>query len=285
MLVIGRIGAGHATVVAAAITFGVAGVSRADDIPTSRAHYLGNAGVMVEHGATKILFDPLFDEDFNEYELVPPDMQRALLAGAAPWDGVDAVFVSHYHDDHYDPALMLSYLKANPGIVLYAPAQAVDSLHESASLADAGVFQRVRSLALAYGDAAMRIEMEGLLIEALFVPHSGWPGSNTEVENISWRVTLEGVATVTHLGDADGDVVHFEQSAGHWQQRPTHLALPPYWFYYGSDKGGVLLQGLNADRVIGVHVPKNVPDEPSARAPELQGVDLFTRPGESRDIP
>ncbi len=284
-LLIGNIRVRYAAIVAAAMGFGVTEVSQADDGPASRAHYLGNAGVMVEHGATRILFDPLFSEDFNEYELVPPDMQQALLTGTAPWDGVDAVFVSHYHDDHYDPALMLSYLKAHPGIVLYTPAQAVDSLHEVASPADAEVFQRVRSIALAYRDAAMQIEMEGLLIEALFVPHSGWPGSNTDVENISWRVTLEGVTTVTHLGDADGDIVHFTASAGHWEQRRTHFAMPPYWFFYGSDKGARLVQSLNADHVIGVHVPKNIPDESSSRQSELQGVDLFTRPGELRDIP
>jgi len=274
-----------AAIFASVILGSSAAFAQVDVAPTSRAHYLGNAGVMVEHGATRILFDPLFREDFSEYELVPPDMQRALLAGAAPWDGVDAVFVSHYHDDHYDPALMLEYLKAHPGIHLYAPAQAVEGLHKVASPADGGVFERAHGLVLAYGDSPVRIEMDGLLIEALFIPHSGWPGSNTDVENVAFRVTLDGVATVTHLGDADGDVVHFTGSTAHWQQRRTHLALPPYWFFYGSDKGSFLLQGLNADHAIGVHVPKDVPDEPSARPRELQDINLFTRPGESRDIP
>ncbi|MCI0517713.1 MAG: MBL fold metallo-hydrolase [Woeseiaceae bacterium] len=275
----------YAVIVATALFVGFASVAQADDSVTARAHYLGNAGVMVEHGATRILFDPLFREDFDDYELVPPEMQRALLAGAAPWDGVDAVFVSHYHDDHYDPALMVAYLKAHPGIRMYAPAQAVERLHAAASPADGGMFERVHGLALAYGDASIRIEMDSLLIEALFVPHSGWPGSNTEVENLAFRVTLDGAATVTHLGDADGDVVHFAGSAEHWEQRRTHLALPPYWFLYGSDKGSLLLQDLNADHATGIHVPKSVSDDPSARPAALQGIDLFTRPGESRDIP
>lgn len=269
----------------AALALGVTVIAQAGDNPTSRIHYLGNAGVMAEHGETRILFDPLFQEDYNEYELVPPDMQRALLAGAAPWDGVDAVFVSHYHEDHFDPALILAYLKAHPAIELYAPAQAALGLHEAASPADAGIFGRVHGLALAYGDAPLRIEMGGLLIEALFIPHSGWPGSNTEVENLAFRVTLDNVTTVTHLGDADGDVVHFAGSAAYWEQRRTHLALPPYWFFYGADKGSDLLHGLNADRAVGVHVPKNVPDESGARPAELRGIDLLTRPGESRDIP
>jgi L-ascorbate metabolism protein UlaG (beta-lactamase superfamily) len=185
----------------------------ANEHATSRAHYLGNAGVMVEHGATKILFDPLFRQAFDEFELVPPDIERALLAGEPPWDGIDAVFVSHYHEDHYDPVLMLSYLRAHPAIELYAPAQAVDGLREVRASADDGVFDRVHSLAIAYGDAPVRIEMDGLLIEAVHIPHTGWPERWTDVENISFRVTLDDVTTVTHLGDADADVAHFEKNA------------------------------------------------------------------------
>lgn len=273
-----------AAFVAATIALGAFGLVKAEDQRAARAHYLGNAGVMVEHGTTKILFDPLFREDFNEYELVPPALQRMLLAADAPWDGVDAVFVSHYHDDHYDPGLLLAYLKAHPGIHLYAPAQAVEGLHAAVNPADAGVFERIHGLALVYGDAPLRIEMDSLLIEALFVPHSGWPGSNLDVENLAFRVTLDGVATVTHLGDADSDTAHFARGTAHWHERRTQLVMPPYWFFYGADKGRDLLQSLNADHAVGVHVPKSVPDEPLARPAELQGVDLFTRPGEWRDV-
>ena len=78
---------------------------------SSRAHYLGNEAVMVERGDTKIVFDPLFREDYGQYQRVPAEIEAALMAGTAPFDGIDAVFISHYHDDHFDPALMLDYLE------------------------------------------------------------------------------------------------------------------------------------------------------------------------------
>ena len=38
---------------------------------TSKAHYLGNEGVMVVNGGVKILFDPFFHSSFGYYTLVP----------------------------------------------------------------------------------------------------------------------------------------------------------------------------------------------------------------------
>ena len=68
---------------------------------TSTAQYLANASVLVTTGDTKAVFDPLFRNDFGQYALVPAQMERALFDGTAPFDGLDAVFVSHYHEDHF----------------------------------------------------------------------------------------------------------------------------------------------------------------------------------------
>jgi L-ascorbate metabolism protein UlaG (beta-lactamase superfamily) len=255
----------------------------ADVQATSRVHYLGNGGVMVEHGQTKILFDPLFRGDYGMFELLPPELERALIAATPPWDGVDAVFISHNHDDHFDPALMLSYIQTHPNIELYAPTQAVEGLRLLAVPPDDGVFDRVHSLALEYGDVPVRTEMNGLLIEAVRIPHAGWPVRNPDIENIAFRITLDDVTTVTHLGDADTDAAHFD--ASHWDQRRTHLALSPYWFFNTPEGRDILLTRIHADHSVGVHVPKKIPDEPSERPIEFQGADLFTRPGETRDIP
>jgi L-ascorbate metabolism protein UlaG (beta-lactamase superfamily) len=270
--------------IAAAMVLGVGNVALcADDHVVSRAHYLGNGGVMVERGDTKILFDPLFREDDGLYESLPPDLERALLAATPPWDGIDAVFISHNHDDHFDPALIMSYMQAHPDIELYAPAQAVYGLHRLEVSPGDGAFDRVHTVSLDYGDPPTRTEMNGLLIEAVRIPHSGWPIRNSNVENIAFRITIDDVTTVTHLGDAHADVAHFD--ASHWNQRRTHLALPPYWLLNTPEKRDILSMHIHADHSVGLHVPKRIADDPAARPIELQRVDLFTRPGETRDIP
>jgi len=267
-------------------TVSVAFAQSTDTTPdSSTAHYMANEGFMVVNGETKVVFDPLFRNSYGYYQLLPEEMEQALFAGTPPFDGIDAVFVSHYHGDHFSPEDVLRLLQVQKNIRLYAPIQAVKAMRKIASSEDAGVFDRVTAVDLAYKDAPVTLAMEDLIIEAVRIPHSGWPTGRTDVENISWRVTLNENTTVLHMGDADPNDVHFQRDAAYWEQRHTHMAFPPYWFFSSTGGGPILKNRIKADHNVGVHVPVKVPTRSEDRPVELRGYDLFTQPGETRKIP
>ena len=120
---------------------------------TAKAHYLANAGVLIARGATKVLFDPLFRNDFGTYQLLPEALERALFAGEPPFNGIDAVLISHYHEDHFSPVDTPRLLQKRPEIPLYAPAQAVSGMRDIAADSHAAIFERVTPIALEYKDA------------------------------------------------------------------------------------------------------------------------------------
>ncbi len=250
----------------------------------AQAHYLANAGVMFAYGEQKILFDPLFQEGFGQYRLLPVEIERALFDGLPPWDGVDAIFISHYHDDHFSPDLMLRFLAAQAAVQLYAPAQAVAALKRSAGDDYLAVADRVHPVQLEYGEKPLRVDIPGIVIEAVRIPHSGWPGRMQDVENIAFRVTLEKEATVVHLGDADTKQPHFSRDADYWRARQTDLALPPYWYFLSPNGQAVLEKFIVPTRSVGVHVPDGIPMDSEKRQPGLQEADLFKQPGETREI-
>lgn len=262
-------------------------IAKAPHDPTggATAHYLANEGLMVVNGETKVVFDPLFRNSYGQYQLLPEAMEEALFAGAPPFDGIDAVFISHHHGDHFSPADILRLLRVRPGIHLYAPAQAVTGLRSVAGEQDEEIFNRVTAVELAYKDAPITLEMDGLIIEAVRIPHSGWPNGRRDVENISWRVTLNEKTTVLHMGDADTNDVHFERDAAYWDKRHTHMAFPPYWFFSSATGRTILKNRIKPGHSVGVHVPVSIPKARSLRSPELRDHDLFTDPGELRDIP
>ena len=259
-------------------------LSATADDAAPRATYIANMGAMIERGDTKIVFDPLFHYEHDTYDRVPAEMEAALLAGDEPWDGIDAVFISHHHGDHFDPATILTLLRAHPAIELFGSEQAAAAIRELIVDPADPLLQRVHGLALENGMAATDISIGPLLVEAARIRHAGWPNRHADIENIVFRVTLDDDTTVMHFGDADVDDAHFAMSPEHWAERHSHLAMPPYWFLLSKEGQRILRDRIGADDVIGMHVPAKVPDDHASRPRNLQGLDLFTRPGESRDL-
>lgn len=256
--------------------------SYADNEGTWSAHYLANAGVMIARGDSKILFDPFFRNGYGQYDLVPQDMEAALFAGSPPWDGIDALFISHHHGDHFDPSLVMQFLQRWPTVELYAPQQAVAALLAVEDAPSESLLERVHSIELERDSAAVQLDMNGLLVEAVRIAHGGWPNRHADVVNIVFRVTLDNATTVMHLGDADAGREHYAPHEAFWQARTTELSLVPVWLML-TDKGRYVLdEHVDAKHVIGVHVYKSIPDEPEKRPANFEGLDIFTQPGETR---
>lgn len=264
------------------LTFGGA-VAAQDNDPS--AFYIANEGVMVSDGETKILFDPLFPNTYGQYLLPPEAMKQAMFAGEAPFDGVDAIFISHYHGDHFSPEEVYELMAAQDSIQLYAPNQAIVAMRSAASDGGSAVFDRVHSVSLGFDDSPVSFSENNLMIEALRIPHSGWPMRMLDVENIAWRVTLNSNSTVLHLGDADPNDDHFAHDADYWAQRAPNLAFPPYWFLSTAAGRSILDNRIKPLRSVGIHVPDTIPADPIRRPSELRGQDIFVTPGEVRSIP
>ncbi len=244
------------------------------------ATYLANEAILVTNGDIKIMFDPLFGEGFGTYPLVPAIMQTKIMAGEAPFDGIDGVFVSHVHGDHFAANDMVDYLTAHKNVRLFAPAQAIERM-KSLNPVDMTIFDRAVIFKMETGGTPISFAGETLSVGAIRIPHSG---NRPHIENMVFRVTLgaenEGSITVMHMGDADVDDRHFAPYGQFWQKLQTDHAFPPYWFVNSSQGRKILNTRINAKAFTGTHVPIKIPFNL-----QLGGHDYFSKSGESRNIP
>ena len=246
----------------------------------SEVMYLANEGLLVRSANSKVLFDPIFRNNYNNYQLVPAEIEAKMFAAEPPFDDVSAVFVSHAHGDHFSASDMLRYLRRNSGVVLYAPAEATESLLFFVEDDEQELLSRIVGMDINYGDPAMEVAAGDITIEAFHIPHAGWPDRKPEVQNIAFRVTLDDI-TVLHMGDADTRDQHFEIDAERWAARHIDAAFPPYWYFTSENGVAVMRDRLTPGMAVGVHVPIKLDPRYSAG---LEDVDLFRRPGETRSI-
>lgn len=248
----------------------------------AHATYLGNEGVLVERGDTKILFDAFYAQSFGQYAMVPNDILSPLMRGAPPYDGVDAIFVSHVHGDHFSAGPTIAYMREHTDVVLYAPTQVYDALLDGGINEKHPLLKRVVAVDIQSTDAPEQFTLSGIEIDVVRIPHAGG-APRAHIQNYAWRVTLDGETTVIHLGDADPNPEHFLRHKAHFDAKHTDAAFPPYWFIDHEDGAAILKNIIAADQTIGVHVPARAIGNGDAWREDAGG-DLFTDPGETRDL-
>ncbi|WP_051275592.1 MBL fold metallo-hydrolase [Aestuariibacter salexigens] len=242
----------------------------------SDVHYLGNEGVIASHGEIKVMFDPFFHNTFGIYQAVPERLRQAVFAQTPPYNDIDAIVISHAHEDHFSADDVLAYLAQHHDVSLIAPQQAIEQLVTDPRFQV--MKDRIYPISLAFGDTPISLSVGELAIEAVRIPHAGWP-SRADVENLVFRIGLTQELTVMHLGDADPDVDHYLPVKEHWQKKRTDIAFPPYWFYYNLEGNAILDEYMNIENHVGVHVPTEPP-----KWLLNSGKAFFSEPGTSIEI-
>jgi len=246
-----------------------------------------NAGVAAEigelGGAVKILFDPLYDDHYDVFKQLDAPLIEAIVSGAAPYDNVTAVFVSHAHGDHFSARHLARMLGAQPGLQMVAPEQAVEQLREAEDWQEE-FEDRVTGITLENGAQAESFAIAGATIEAFRSPHNGWPERHGNVHNITFRVSAQSgaglVQRVMHVGDASPDREFLTPHTEFLAAKRTSLAIVPFWFLQADEAEALFGTTLNAQTAVGMHVPASEP-----RGLAGSGWDYFTDVGQSVPVP
>jgi L-ascorbate metabolism protein UlaG (beta-lactamase superfamily) len=245
----------------------------------SYVKYLGNESLYIQVANTKILFDPFFHDNINIYQLVPNAIKDKIIKGIKPFNKINTIFISHAHRDHFAVDEVVQYLMKYQQTKLVAPEQAIAKVNAHLIKEKTTIdSDRLISVKLELGDQPWQLNMGDLNIEAVRVPHAGWP-SRADVENIVFRVTLNKSSTIMHMGDADVDDNHYLPYRAFWQKQATDINFPPYWFMYSAEGRDILDNIIGAKTNIGIHVPMEVP-----RQLIQSGREYFSRPDENKSL-
>ena len=229
----------------------------------------------------RILFDAFYAESFKgNYVLVSEADELALMKGLPPFDGVDAIFISHIHPDHFNSRLTIAYMRAHPKVRLYAGIDVMGAIRAADASSDP-LMERIVPVHVVPGAAVKTFTVDGLEVEAFPIPHNG--GGPTP--NYAFRVLLDRKTRVIHLGDADPDDRHYAPYPGRFRRASDRHGFPAVLDDAERSWGWrVLEQRIRAKQTVGIHVEAKERANP-VKARRDAGGDLFVEPGETRAIP
>jgi len=80
---------------------------------------------MVRSAAGSVLIDGLYGAEAEGYHTPPAAALAMLRAARAPFDGVDLVLATHFHEDHFDAGVAAGFLRASEKTWFASTPQAV----------------------------------------------------------------------------------------------------------------------------------------------------------------
>ncbi len=233
--------------------------------------YLGNDGILIEAGDTKIVVDAL-QTIATTFIPVPPDELDRLERGEPPFDGVDLALVTHVHADHFDARSVQRFLDNNPQSRLIAPPQV------RAALADT---EQVDDIAPEPGMSA-DIQIAGARIRVLHTEHFNQFGLDfSDIENFAYLIDI-GSQRLLHAGDINSTVENLE---------PFTLAnegidvafLPTFAEQLTTEIAAIVEEQIAPNRVVGLHLLESVREEEAEAVMDLYSDGFaFTTPLDQR---
>ncbi len=234
------------------LTAGCATVSApAEDKPgVLKTTYLGNEGFLIEGGGKKVLIDALFDNGFDRFDTPPADVMRRMMAGEAPFDGVDLVLVTHRDGDHVNAQLVIAYLHQHPRTRLVAHRQAVDGMRDKPGFAD--IAGQIDEIAANPGEQTS-LMVGGIAVDALCLDHSHPADSPAETRNLAFAVALGG-ARFLHMGDAQIEQNGATLEAYPFDRKHVDLLFLSYWdTSAGTQK--LIAERIKPAKIVAMHMP------------------------------
>ncbi len=209
--------------------------------------YLGNEGVLIQNGESKVLIDGLFDEYNLRFHAPDANLMTKIMTQTAPYNGVDLILVTHAHRDHFNAQIAVDYLMANKSALLVAPPQAIDSMQQYSD-SFAKIKDRVNSFPwkkgwrqAAFGDITVR---------TTYMLHAG--KSNKYIQNAIYIVNI-GDKQVIHLGDTQMERDHFDNLRLEYED--FDAAIVPFWYLTSVYGASLVNKFMHSKEVIGVHFP------------------------------
>ena len=206
--------------------------------------YVANSGMLVTAAGRRFLIDAPIRDGLSPYA-TSSAAERALLEGArAPYADIDAILITHWHEDHFSPDAVAAHLASNPRTLLVSSPEVVDRVRAIAPGLPAA---RLRAVLPAPGSSE-RVDVSGVDVHVLRIRHN--PARRLPEQHVGFLIG--GAAPVLHVGDADPKADNFARLRS---LPAVDLAFLPFWYVTDATNRLMVGEAIRPRRIVAMHVP------------------------------
>jgi L-ascorbate metabolism protein UlaG (beta-lactamase superfamily) len=252
--------------------------------------YIANEGFLLKSEKHKILIDALFDNGYGTFAVPDSSTIHRIMNSEAPFNNIDALFLTHYHKDHCNPVLINRYLTKNkqlpfvtskPSLVFidgecFGFVTKQNQLKEMTPALNESVSQNVNGIPVtAYGLKHLTYIVNGIDLEQYMF-------------NISFLIHLDGIR-IFHSGDIMPEALHdYLSKHKQWNDKIDIAFL--YYKMLATDKETLqfIINTLQPKYIVPMHISIKEATQWAAKAAELHkqfpGIIFLSHPLETQTV-
>jgi L-ascorbate metabolism protein UlaG (beta-lactamase superfamily) len=216
----------------------------APDIRTPEIRYIANSGMLVSMAGRRFLIDAPIRDGIDPYATSSADERARLEGSKPPYDGIDAILVTHWHEDHFSAAAVAAHLSRNLRTTFISSPEVVDRLRATAPAIPVSQLRAV----LPPPGAVEQVDIGGVPVRVLRIRHN--PSRRLPEQHVGFLIGTS--PTVLHVGDADPAVDNFALLR---EVPRVGVALLPFWYLSDAANRRLVNASIRPDRVVAMHVP------------------------------
>jgi L-ascorbate metabolism protein UlaG (beta-lactamase superfamily) len=238
------------------------------------ARYVANSGMLVTTAGRRFLIDAPIRAGIPPYA-TSSAAERASLEGArAPYTDVDAILITHWHEDHFSPEAVAAHLANGARTILISSPEVVERVRTVAPLLPGSRFRAV----LPGPGESQAVDVGGVAVHVLRIRHN--PARRLPEQHVGFLIG--GPSPVLHVGDADPKADNFALLKA---LPAIDLAFLPFWYVTDGANRKLVDSAIRPRRIVAMHVPMaDVLDvEAALRAASVTAV-VAAAPGSSLTV-
>ena len=129
--------------------------------------YVANAGMLLSLEGRKFLIDAPIREGITPYATSPENERRLLEEASPPYDNVDAIRITHWHEDHFSAEAVAAHMSRNARAVFISSGEVVARVRAVAPNLDATRCARLFQNPVSHSRSMLEAWLSGFCVFAI----------------------------------------------------------------------------------------------------------------------
>lgn len=237
-----------------------------------RITYVANEGFLLNSSEKSVLIDALFTDGYGSFPVPSKDVIDGIMGNKPPFEKIDAYFLTHYHKDHCDPALVNDYLAKHKGLPFVTSKPSIVFIHGNCI---DFIFKKKQFFELTPdNNQSVSKTINGMPVKVFGLKHMSFIIDSIDIEenmsNVSYLINMNGI-NVFHSGDIKKETFQsYLADNKKWNDSVDVAFLYFELFNSGEQDLDFIIQTLHPKYIVLMHIPSRLTNEWTPRIEQLK---------------